>query len=459
MSQTKAEIESKVLDLTSEAFDCFAEDIEMMFDTKVHAQQMDFGEGTVSDLKDNFKKLAAVINVKSEGRLYGKYHVIFDREGLFTMAGTFVMQPEKVIEQNRKAGTEAEASEIGDAIGEVGNLMVGSWDRIFREDFEGHGHFVQCGTFVGNPWSDTQGSIGVAKDEEVVMVQYEMTVEPLEPFRCAAIYPKKLFEYVAPEEQKSESAEAAPAAEESAPAEAPAGEAPAAPAPEMTPQGDQQVEQVAAAAPAPEAAPQPAPAQAAPAPAAQMPADAAQQPVSDAIRMMTQTGMLPQQGGPAEALVLSGVQANQLMRTDIAWASPEETVEQLVAKMQQFDTGYLLVGQEGRLEGIVSKSDIRGAMSPYLQSMFVKWRGPMDVASLQIKAKWVMSRPVRTVTPQASVSNIMKTMLNHGGRCMPVVDKNGAVLGMITAFDVFRTLLNGPENNTAGRTQQNPPLA
>ena len=58
----------------------------------------------------------------------------------------------------------------------------------------------------------------------------------------------------------------------------------------------------------------------------------------------------------------------------------------------------MLVGQNGILEGIVSKSDIRGAMSPYLQEMFAQWRRPLDVATLQIRLKWVMSKPVYTIS-------------------------------------------------------------
>ena len=148
------------------------------------------------------------------------------------------------------------------------------------------------------------------------------------------------------------------------------------------------------------------------------------------------------------------------MRTDLVWAGPDNTVEELVARMQQHDTAYLMIGEENKLEGIISKSDVRGALSPYLQSMFAKWRSSMDTATLQIKAKWVMSRPVRTVRPDATLKLVVQTMSEHGGRCMPVVDQQGNVQGTVTVFDIFYALLNcGSEAGSAGRTIEAPPLA
>jgi CBS domain-containing protein len=54
----------------------------------------------------------------------------------------------------------------------------------------------------------------------------------------------------------------------------------------------------------------------------------------------------------------------------------------------------------------------------------------MDAATLQIKAKWFMSHPVRTVRPDATLSAVMLAMSEHGGPCMPVVDELAKVLGI-----------------------------
>jgi len=463
-----AELQSRTSDLTAEAFEAFADDIATMFDSTVRAEAVDVGQGTVADLKHDYKKLAGVCTVQAEGELHGTFSVVFDKEGLFTLAGTFVMQPEAVITQNRRSGTETEAAEIGDALGEVCNLLVGSWDRVFREEMPEHGHFKQTGTFFGNVFSDPEKSFGFSADETVDILTFEMTVDPFPPFRCAALYPASLFEPKAADEtREADEADQTPSSEETA--EAAEAEAPAA-----EPSEDGEPETVSDEAGAPEAAEEPEADEASDdvvragdneqiAASESEAADEALEspeasesdaedsspaeglgvpgPVVESIMRMTRSApVLPGEGA---ATIIHELCAGDIMRKDVAWADPEATVEELIAIMQQHDTGYVLIGTGGRVEGIVSKSDVRGALSPYLRSMFVKWRGPMDIATLQIKAKWVMSRPVRMVRADATLAVVMRTMSEHGGRCMPVVDDKRKVLGIVTVFELFGAMLTG----------------
>ena len=182
-------------------------------------------------------------------------------------------------------------------------------------------------------------------------------------------------------------------------------------------------------------------------------------PVSDAIREITQSPpTLPGNASGSLSALLQMSVAN-VMRTDLAWATIADTVEQLTAKMQEYDIGYILVGDNGKLVGIVSKSDVRGAMSPYLQSMFAKWRGPMDIATLQLKTKWVMSRPVRTVRPDASLDAVIRAMTEYAVRCVPVVDEQGKVHGIVTVFDILTLFLAfNSEVTSTGRAPQSPPV-
>ncbi len=480
MAQSQAELESTTAELLTETFNVFAEDIATMFDTEVSAQQLDITVGTIKEVKDTYKKLAAVCSVTAEGPINGQFHVIFDKDGLFTVSGTFVMQPEQIITKNRKNGTEEEAKEIGDALGEVGNLFVGSCDRVFREEMEEHGHFAQSGTFIGNPWTGSEDKIGLTAEEEMLILEFEMTVAPLEPFKCGVLLPKTIFEppaeKPAAEEAPEESAEA-PAEEAAEATETPAEETPAedtetaeTPA-EETPAEEAVTEETPAEEPdapvedtetAEETPAEETPAEDTETPAEETPAEEAPAgPVSEAIHELTTNESLPLPILNADASeVLNAVTAAQVMKSPPAWAKPDNTVEQITAIMQQHDAGYIMIGTDGKLEGIVSKSDLRGALSPYLQSMFVKWRGPMDLATLQIKAQWVMSRPVRTVRPDATLYNVVKTMTEHGGRCMPVVDQDGKVHGIVTVFDIFKVLLNAsPDAQSSGNTTQAPPLA
>jgi CBS domain-containing protein len=147
--------------------------------------------------------------------------------------------------------------------------------------------------------------------------------------------------------------------------------------------------------------------------------------------------------------------ASEIMQNQVIWASPEDSLQHAFAKMQQTDAGYIMIGLNNALEGIVSKSDITKAMSPYLLPIFAKWRRPLDDATLKIRIKWIMSRPVRTIKPETSLAAIMERMSQFRGRCLPVTDEEGNVQGLVTAFDIFQALLKSNSNTSS--TEEAPP--
>jgi len=162
------------------------------------------------------------------------------------------------------------------------------------------------------------------------------------------------------------------------------------------------------------------------------------------------------QAGLAEFL---GLSAAEVMKKEVVWAGPEDTVQDVIAKMQQHNVGYVLIGVNGVLEGLVSGSNIMGAVSLYLRPMFAKWRRPQDDATLGVKVKWIMSRPVRTIRPDATVAAMIETMRRCGGRCLPVVDAKGAVQGMVTVFDILLRILESDKSiSFKGGPPQAPPL-
>ena len=138
--------------------------------------------------------------------------------------------------------------------------------------------------------------------------------------------------------------------------------------------------------------------------------------------------------------------AKDIMQKDVVWANPDDSVQQALEKIQQNDAGYLMIGPKKVLEAIVSNSDLTAALSPYLKTAFAKWRRPLDDATLQIKIKWVMSKTVSTITPDTPLTTIMEKMCQNRIRCLPVVDEQGKVLGLITVFDIFKVFLNQPSN-------------
>ncbi|MHC4544196.1 MAG: CBS domain-containing protein [Planctomycetota bacterium] len=176
--------------------------------------------------------------------------------------------------------------------------------------------------------------------------------------------------------------------------------------------------------------------------------------VSKSIRQMAQS----QSNQPREqSLAGSGLCAKDVMLKELVWGSPEDSVQQAITKIQRYDSGYLMVGTDGVLEGIVSNSNITWALSPYLRPVFAKWRRPLDDATLQIRIKWIMSKPVHIVKPETPLSNIMGNMCRFGVLCLPVVDQQGKVKGLVTEADIFKVLLglkSSPGISVTGNEQK-----
>jgi CBS domain-containing protein len=176
--------------------------------------------------------------------------------------------------------------------------------------------------------------------------------------------------------------------------------------------------------------------------------DAGTGKVSEAIRKIASSATLAEKSTMAKKGT-SGVAGNifemraeDIMQKGVTWAGPNESLQQALAKIQQTDSGYVIIGQNGVPEGIVSKSDISRAMSPYLQPIFAKWRRPLDDATLKIRIKWIMSRPVRTVKRETPLVTVMEYMNQFRGRCLVVADEEGNVQGLVTAFAIFQAILN-----------------
>ena len=538
MAVLTADIESRTGELSQGAFEAFCDDIAAMFDADVVCTRQEIGTGTVKDVQKHFKKLTAIHHVEATGALDGTFHLFFDQGGLFTLSGVIVMLPERRILEEIKRGSFDDAENLTDAAREVGNLLVGSWDRVYREECEGHDHFLKTGTFIGK-LGENLDEVGLGADDELVYVLHEMTVDSYPSFCCAAVFPKAVLtgtsaaeadapsEAPAPEPATAETPAATATADstaaETTPAEPAATSEPAAapepaaetpvtkeaesPSPEPantepkaaaetpTPNDapttaeapSEPVEAASApAAPAPEPTPAPAPAPAAeaePVATATIPEDI-RSTVEAVVGQVDEAApqapppRAPQQPGRAHGgyidhmfndLVeyscdtgiaeLLKVQAKDIMVPEVVWSQPEETVQDVVAKMQQHNTGYVLVGQDGVLEGLVSNSNILGAVSPYLRPMFAKWHRPEDDATLEIKIKWVMSRPVRTVKPDATLASMIESMRRFGGRCLPVVDSQAKVQGIVTVFDILLRVLEADKSiSWEGKPPQAPPL-
>ncbi|MHC5074270.1 MAG: CBS domain-containing protein, partial [Planctomycetota bacterium] len=383
MPVVETDIESKITVLASEAFNGFCEDISALFNIEMVCTQKEVHATTVQELQNHFDNVIAVNIASVKGEMTGDFLLIFDHKGLFTLPGIISMTPEEEIIENIEKASDEKAQSMTEALNECGNLIIGSWDRCFRESLAKHDSLTQSDSFIGLPFNEPENKIGLSGNEQVLFITNEMTIGSYPSFSCGVVFPKNIL----PVDSKAN-------------------------------QDDQSIEQQSG--------------------------DVQQENEStESQGIQNDQQSLSNIVANLSSRSISGY-AKDIMQKNVIWISLDDTVETAVSKMKEHDAGYLMVGSDDAkeskvLEGIVSRSDIAGAVSPYLRSTFSKWRRPIDDASLQIRVKWIMSKPVRTVKLDTPVSIIMENMSRYGGRCLPVTDENAQVVGLVTVFEVFNS--------------------
>ncbi len=106
--------------------------------------------------------------------------------------------------------------------------------------------------------------------------------------------------------------------------------------------------------------------------------------------------------------------------------------------LRQHKIRRLPVVQEGKLVGIVTRGDLRGAQPSEATSLSI-WELNYLLAKLKIKE--IMTPDPITIRDDATISDAAQLMIDYKVSGLPVVDKEGNLVGMITESDIFRLVV------------------
>jgi len=184
--------EDKILAFSSRAMNEFCTGYGWMFDKNISCTLGGVNTMSADQLKKNFSGIIAVNSVDCAGPIDGRFKVVFDKSALFTLAGVIVMMPPPRVKENCARGTEEDASYVADAIGEVGNMLVGSFQKIFSEGVDGQEGFGSEGRMHLN-LPVPVGCVDLNLDETVEsfsVIVYELTVTGYDPFKIHVVFPQ-----------------------------------------------------------------------------------------------------------------------------------------------------------------------------------------------------------------------------------------------------------------------------
>ena len=114
--------------------------------------------------------------------------------------------------------------------------------------------------------------------------------------------------------------------------------------------------------------------------------------------------------------------------------SPDVPVIDAVRVMAESHVGALLVMQDGLLIGIISERD-------YARKVVLRGRSSSDTP-----VRDIMTAPVITVLPDASVHDAMQIMTQHRVRHLPVVSGT-AVHGVVSIGDLVKSVIESQQHH------------
>ena len=118
-----------------------------------------------------------------------------------------------------------------------------------------------------------------------------------------------------------------------------------------------------------------------------------------------------------------------IMTKTVRVTGPDASVREVVANMNRFNIGSIIVVQDNKPVGVISERDVlKRVVEPCLSPE-------------TITARQIMTHPVITICESASVAEVVKIMAEKRVRKIPVMKKERLV-GIITYTDILSKVLS-----------------
>ena len=128
----------------------------------------------------------------------------------------------------------------------------------------------------------------------------------------------------------------------------------------------------------------------------------------------------------------------EIMTSPAIVVSPETTLPVANTLMKENRIRHLPVVDNGRLVGIVSRGDLREASTTAAVNTD---SFEFNFMLTKLTVGKLMTRKVLTVTQDAPIVHAAELMTEHKIACLPVVETDGSVVGIVTGSDLLKMLV------------------
>jgi CBS domain-containing membrane protein len=136
------------------------------------------------------------------------------------------------------------------------------------------------------------------------------------------------------------------------------------------------------------------------------------------------------------------------MTRDVVTVDENDTLVNLLGSLKALCFRHLPVTDDDRLIGLITETDLLGiAASNLLPHHAAQDRALQE----RVRVRDIMVRDVVTVSPDSSLKEAGRLLLKQRFGCLPVVDANSQLLGILTMSDFVKAIVH------AGVSQGSPP--
>jgi CBS domain-containing membrane protein len=137
-----------------------------------------------------------------------------------------------------------------------------------------------------------------------------------------------------------------------------------------------------------------------------------------------------------------------IMTKDVLFLQEEDNLSQIGQTMERFSLRHLPVVDRGRLVGLVTHRDVlRLAVSELSDNDQFRQERQRRLVENTFVAK-IMTRRPRTVFPDTPVLEAAEILVESKFGCLPVVDSQGNLVGIVTEHDFLKLLVANLKRET-----------
>jgi CBS-domain-containing membrane protein len=145
------------------------------------------------------------------------------------------------------------------------------------------------------------------------------------------------------------------------------------------------------------------------------------------------------------------MRVHEIMTTDVATTTPDTLLKDAAAELVRRKVSGMPVLEDGRIVGVLSEADILAKEgTDEKQGGFLQWLvDPTDpwltTRFDAVTVEDAMSSPARTIKADRTVAEAATMMLEENVNRLPVVDTDGALVGLVSRADLVRAFVRSDD--------------